>query len=217
VVHPLGTLTVKETVVPLDLAITRYGNTAPSDGNYFSISKVQISGTDETATSFQDYFAAGQFLTLSDADKLSRPSFERYDAGVKIGSAAVVNGADSARTVTYKEHKFDTPQTLVFTSRVYAMPAAIHGALIQQGAGFVSPVKTTGLAKYANGPARAAVSAADASYVVAATDDLSIRSDIASSSGLTYFHARAALAAYSALHPEEAAGLQIVPLHEVSL
>jgi len=61
------------------------------------------------------------------------------------------------------------------------------------------------------------VSATDATYVIAGTEDLAIRSDIASSSGITYFHAQAALSTYVAAHPDEAAGLQIVPLHEVSL
>ena len=46
-------------------------------------------------------------------------------------------------------------------------------------------------------------------------DDLAIRSDIASGSGSTYFQARAALNTYVAQHPNEAASLQIVPLHEV--
>src|SRR5205807_1958347 len=59
-VHPLGVLSVREKVVPLDLTITRYGNAAPADGNSFSLSGTGVQGT------IQDYFAAGQFLTLSD-------------------------------------------------------------------------------------------------------------------------------------------------------
>src|SRR5207249_9060231 len=108
-VHPMGTLSVREPVVPLDLPITRYGNTTPSDGTYFSVSRVQISGQDASIERFQDYFAAGQFLTLSDADKLSRPSFERYDAGVTIASAVTRSGADAPRTVVYEERYIDDP------------------------------------------------------------------------------------------------------------
>ena len=69
----MGTLSVRENVVPLDFTITRYGNATPSDGNLFAISDVQINNQEATRQSFQDYFAAGQFLTLSDADKLSLP------------------------------------------------------------------------------------------------------------------------------------------------
>src|SRR5205823_2716071 len=162
-------------------------------GNYFSISKVQSNGQDEQSHTFQDYFATGQFLTLSDADKLSKPSFERYDAGVMIGSPAIINGADSPRTVNYEERYVPDPNGFSVFARIYAMSAGVHSALTRQGAGYRSAVKNTGLVKYANGPAQAAVSATDATYVVAGTDDLAIRSDIASGSGITYFHARAAL------------------------
>ena len=102
-VHPMGTLQVKETVVPLDLPITKYGNATPSDGTEFSIQSVQINAQTETIQTIQDYFAPGQFLNLSDADKLSKPSFEEMDAGVNIGSSAILNGQDSPRTVVYQE------------------------------------------------------------------------------------------------------------------
>jgi hypothetical protein len=214
-VHPLGTLSVRENVVPLDLPITRYGNATPSDGNLFSISHVQIDGNEETKTNFQDYFAAGQFLTLSDADKVSRPSFERYDAGVNIGSAEILSGADSPRTVFYEERYIDEPAGFSRFSRRYAMLADVHIALTRQGAGFASPQKNTGLIKYSTGASGPAVTTQDPGYVVTHVEDLSVRTDIVSSSGSTYFHARAALDTYLSLHPEESENLQILPLHEV--
>jgi hypothetical protein len=214
-VHPIGTLSVRENVVPLDLPITRYGNATPSDGNYFSISDVQIDGQEETKQSFQDYFAAGQFLTLSDADKVSRPSFERYDAGVTIGSSAILAGADSPRTVVYEERYIDVPNGFSRLSRLFAMRADVHLALTRQGAGFASPLKNTGLFKYGTGVSGAAVTTQDPSYVVAHVEDLSVRSDI-TSAGKTYFQVRAALDSYLTLHPEEENNLQILPLHEVA-
>ena len=213
-VHPMGTLSVRENVVPLDLPITRYGNAAPSDGNLFSISKVQINGQDAQSHPFTDYFAAGQFLSLSDADKLSKPSFERYDAGVTIGSAAIFGGADSPRTVSYEERYVRDPAGFSVFSRFYAMPAGIHAALTRQGAGYLAPARNSGLVKYANAAAQPAVSAADTSYVIASTGNLAVRSDIASGAGTSYFHAQTAMMAYVAAHPDEAASLQILPLHE---
>src|SRR6185369_15881474 len=70
--HPLGVASVSEKVVPLDLKIARYGNATPSDGNLFSISDVTINAVDVPKQNSQDYFACGQFLKLSDADKLSK-------------------------------------------------------------------------------------------------------------------------------------------------
>jgi hypothetical protein len=215
-VHPMGTLSVRENVVPLDLPITRYGNATPSDGNFFSISDVRIDGHEETKQNFTDYFAAGQFLTLSDADKISRPSFERYDAGIKIGSAEIASGADSPRTVFYEERYIDEPVGFSRFARRYAMTADVHLALTAQGAGFASPLKNTGLFKYSNGPSESAIKTQDPGFVVTHVEDLSVRSDIFSSAGGTYFHARAALDSYLALHPEEASDLQIISTHEVA-
>lgn len=215
-VHPMGTLNVRENVVPLDLPITRYGNATPSDGNLFSISDVQIDGHEEDKQSFQDYFAAGQFLTLSDADKVSRPSFEKYDAGITIGSSELIAGQDSPRNVFYEERYIDTASGFSRFSRRYAMLADVHLALTRQGAGFASPLKNTGLFKYGTGTSGPAVQTQDASYVVTSAEDLSVRADIVSSTGSTYFQARAALDSYISLHPEESDNLQILPLHEVA-
>lgn len=215
-VHPIGTLSVRENIVPLDLTITRYGNATPSDGNYFSISDVQIDGHEENKQSFTDYFAAGQFITLSDADKVSRPSFEKYDAGITIGSSDLLSGQDSPRNVFYEERYIDTPEGFSRFSRRYAMLADVHLALTRQGAGFASPLKNTGLFKYRTGASGPAIQTQDPSYVVTSVEDLSVRADIISSSGSTYFQARAALDSYISLHPEESENLQILALHEVA-
>jgi len=215
-VHPMGTLSVREKVVPLDLPITRYGSAAPSDGTYFSISKVVINSQEESRQSIEDYFAAGQFLTLSDADKLSRPSFELFDTGVAIASSDIVSGADSPRTVKYDERYIDVPNGFSRLTPLYAMPAKIHEALVGWGAGFTSPLKNTGMSKYRSGPGGPAITTQDPSYVVAGMDDLAVRSDIVTSEGVAYFQARAALNAHLALHPEETTNLQILPVHEVA-
>jgi hypothetical protein len=216
-VHPIGVLSVREKVVPLDLQITRYANAAPSDGNYFSITDVRVNTSEEPRQPIQDYFAAGQFLTLSDADKVSAPSFEKYDAGVAIGSADIVTGSDSPRTVVYEERYIDDYNAISRLARLYAMPSGVQLAMTRMGAGFASPLKNSGLFKYDTSAVGAAVSASDPSYVITSTDDLSLRADIVAAAGSTYFGARAALDSYLALHPEEGDSLQIQALHEVEL
>jgi hypothetical protein len=216
-VHPMGALSVRENIVPLDLTISHYGNASPEDGTIFAIASVSINGQAEAKQNFQDYFATGQFLNLSDADKMSRPSFERYDAGIRIGSGSVVHGADSPRTVTYEERYVDVPTQPSRFGRRYSMPADIHLALTRQGAGYLSQVRATGLGKYTDGPAVAAVTSSDPLYVVAHIDTLAVHPDISNASGTTYFQTRAALSAHLALHPEDASNLQIVPLHEVGV
>lgn len=215
-VHPVGVLNVREKVVPLDLQISLYGNATPSDGNYFSISDVVVNTTDEARQPIQDYFAAGQFLMLSDADKVSAPSFEKYDAGVSIGSAGIVTGSDSPRTVVYEERYIDDYNAFSRFTRLYAMPASVHASLVRMGAAAASPLKNSGTFKFATGVTGSAVKANDAAYVITSVVDLSIRSDIAEAAGTTFFGARAALDSYLAAHPEDAENLQIQALHEVA-
>jgi hypothetical protein len=215
-VYPMGTLSVRENVTPLDVAITRYGNATPSDGNEFAISDVQINNQEAQRQTLQEYFAPGQFNALSDADKLSAPSFELYDAGVTIGSSAIDAGEDSARTVVYEEYYIDSPMSYSRNTGPYLMDAAISAALGRQGAGFLSPVTHTGMAKYSAGPALGAIATADAGFVIANTSDLSVRSDLAPAAGVTYFQARAALAAHLASRPADSGNLQIMSLYEVA-
>jgi Family of unknown function (DUF6603) len=215
-VHPIGTLTVREKVVPLDLAITRYGNATPSDGDEFSIQSVQINGQGEGLQPIHDYFSAGQFLTLSDGDKLSKPSFEKYAAGVTIGSTAVTSGEDRARTVTYEEYYIDEPTSFARFTRLYQMPAAIHQALSAQGAGCTSPLMNTGMSKYGAELQATAINITEPPYVVANVADLSIRSDIASAGGTTYYQAQQLVQSYLTANPGETGNLQIVPLYEAA-
>jgi hypothetical protein len=215
-VHPIGTLQVKETVVPLDLPITKYGNATPSDGTEFSIQSVQINAQTETIQTIQDYFAPGQFLNLSDADKLSKPSFEEMDAGVNIGSSAILNGQDSPRTVVYQEFYIYDPANFSIPTGPYLMPANIHLALSAQGAGFASQVKNTGLQKYSVGPTPPAIVVDEPQYVVTSVLDLSVRADILAGTGSSYFQAQAALSSYLAANPAETGDLQIMPMHEVA-
>jgi hypothetical protein len=95
------------------------------------------------------------------------------------------------------------------------MPGVVQASLTQQGAGFVSALKNTGLGKYSNGAASAPIASVEPSYVVATTDDLTVRSDIISGTGAAFFQARSALATYLIQHPEDAGKLQIVPAHDL--
>ncbi len=215
-VYPMGVLSVRENVVPLDMTISRYGNATPSDGNLFAISDVQINGHEASRQTFPEYFAPGQFNALSDADKLSLPSFVQCDAGVTIGSDAVDSGKNSARTVVYEEKYIDAPMSYSRSTGPYLMAAEICVALSRQGAGYVSPVKNTGLGKYRAGPATAAITTLETSYVVASANDLSVRSDVSSASGVTYFQARTALNLHLAANPGDNGNLQILTVYEAA-
>ena len=84
--HPLGGLTVKQRLLPLDLQITRIGQARLAGGPAtFSVTAGSLGGS-VAEVAVTDDFSPAQFLDLSDNEKLSRPSFEPHTAGVTLGS-----------------------------------------------------------------------------------------------------------------------------------
>ena len=51
----------------------------------------------------QDYFAPGQFLDLSDDEKLTRPTYQRFGGGLRWGESAPIDGASAQVPVTVRE------------------------------------------------------------------------------------------------------------------
>jgi hypothetical protein len=216
VVHPMGSLTVREKVVPLDAPVTKFGNAAPSDGSEFSIASVTLGGTAAQTTPVWDNFAPGQFAQLSDGDKISAPAFESFHSGAEIGDPNVQGGADAVRTVTMQWRYVPDPLKVSILDRFAALDATAFGAAVLTGAGARSLVKNTGLATFTEPEMTSVVSTSGVGYVITSTEDLSIRGDISPAAGTTHYQASAALADYLAAHPEQADGLQVMPAYEVA-
>jgi hypothetical protein len=91
VLDPLGRLTVRQQVVPLNTGrdIDRFGGSPLAGVRRFTLGAA-IGGAGQAVSSVQDDFAPAQFFEMSDDDKLAAPSFERMDAGIACGSEAIV-------------------------------------------------------------------------------------------------------------------------------
>jgi hypothetical protein len=215
VAHPMGTLTVRETVVPLDITITQFNGAKPSDGTEFQITAVTLNTTAAVYAPHQEEFAIAQFTTLSDADKLSAPSYEPFDAGVTIGAQPIINGDDSARTVVYEERYIDDYNQISRFGSFYSMPSNVHAVLVNSGAGATGPVINTGLKKFTTPGMTSSISIGHSLYVVASTTDLSPRTDILAT-GTTRYEALTAMQAHLALHPEEREAVQVLPVYEMA-
>src|SRR4029077_9772771 len=106
--HPLGTLTVKQGIVPLDLDISRFGQAAPAGARRFTITSVSLGAQSQTTQAVKEFFAPAQFFEMSDDEKLSRPSFEAMAAGVTIGSAEFAFTSDTDDWLEVEAIKFET-------------------------------------------------------------------------------------------------------------
>jgi hypothetical protein len=214
VVQPGGTLSVREIVVPLDIPITKFDNAPPADGTEFSISAVTLNGEPVAFAARQEDFAIAQFTTMSDADKLSAPSYEPFDAGVSLGAVPIGNGHVSPRVVSYQERYIDDYTLVSRPTGIYDMPATVHDALTGSGAASAAPARITGLAAY--GPsAGSPLSVSGMRYLVASTADLTQRSDILPAAS-THYQAQAAMAAFLAANPGQQDQLQVIPAYQVA-
>jgi hypothetical protein len=110
--HPLGRPEVRERIVPLGLAITRFGESVPSGETTFTITALRMGTGTIRHDTIQDDFAPAQFFELTDEEKLERPSFERHDAGVRMAAAPVTSGALVPKTAAYETFFVDTPGAL---------------------------------------------------------------------------------------------------------
>ena len=106
--HPLGTLTVKQGVTPLNIEISRFGQGPPAGERRFNISGVSLGEKEQATTPVKDFFAPAQFFELKDNEKLSRPSFESMEAGVTFGSAAVTFTDVASDRLEVKSIEFET-------------------------------------------------------------------------------------------------------------
>ena len=84
--HPLGSLVGVQKVVPLGIDIDRVGRSVPDRRQPLRHHRRHDRRRRRSdAPSFRDeHFARGEYLDLTEEDKLSTPSFERFRAGVAV-------------------------------------------------------------------------------------------------------------------------------------
>jgi len=97
-VHPLGTVAVRQKVVPLGTRVTRIGAQRPRAGaRTYDLDVDGPAGV--TAAALTDQFALAQYTDLTEDQKFAAPSFTRLPAGLSFGpTAARAVPADRAVT-----------------------------------------------------------------------------------------------------------------------
>jgi hypothetical protein len=169
VLHPFGALEITQKLVPLHVAIQRFGPRAPVAGSVFTLADVKLGAEDAVVVNTREQFAPAQFFNLSDAEKLSRPSFADYDAGIVIGGDLAPH-TDFMRTrdVVYEpiylpEHH---PVLLIFKLVVDLARWIVRGSAVAQSSVSFAQSSPSALAERASlTPER---------YAVVSTTDLTL-------------------------------------------
>jgi hypothetical protein len=150
-IDPLGSATLRQKVAPFNRKLEKFGEYKPVGHDRFglgpgvgSVSVVidPVLNTTEQVDEVevvQDDFAPGHFMQLSNAQKLSLPSYVPMDAGVAVAADKISLGSSDAKTIEYVtkfidddgtvhddvKHPLDDAQLKAFLKR---SPAALGGS-----------------------------------------------------------------------------------------
>jgi hypothetical protein len=218
--HPLGRLSVKQTVVPLELEIARFGQTTPSGARTFKINTVTMNGNGVGFDPEQDFFSPASFLDLTDDEKLAAPSFELMKAGVSLGARGFViplNASDliEDETIRYETIRIDDkdpqpPPQPPPRPPVFVLNASYLDLQLKFGAAAKSDVRRTGTAKYRTGVVKN-VQAPDG-WTIVSREDQSKQAAPGVEAGATGPYAEAFQAAQAAKRGNPARGKELMIL-----
>ena len=211
---PLGGAAVRQRIIPFNRAITKFGEAKPIGPKRYTVSAVTVGTSAASIPSYvQEFFAPAQFEEMNDAEKLSRPSFERMDAGFSIASNAVTIGDGIGTPVRFNTiiaYQPDAAQTR------YALSEAEQTAALGHSASAHAPLFSTGNEKFAPAPATPPLTELiEGKYWIVDADTLGIEMS-AMSSPSTKGSAYQILREYLESKPARRGRLEIVPAHEVN-
>jgi len=133
VLHPLGTLEISQSAVPLGVTLDKVGAQKPADANRFAVN-VKSGGLAKRRDARRG-FAPAQFRNLKDAQKLSAPAFQDEVSGVELGveGAELRTGRAVKRSLRYEITTIDTYYRR-FVRRFKLLGAGLFGHFIKGSA-----------------------------------------------------------------------------------
>ncbi|MGW5667197.1 DUF6603 domain-containing protein [Micromonospora sp. NPDC003776] len=168
--HPLGALTVSQSLVPLERILGLFGSVPPKDYDRFAVASV--TGLSVTGAATQ-YFAPSQFRQMSDAEKLASPAYERMVSGVHLApSTAIIVGYVQETPLDYEQSVIldvAQPAAQRLDDR-YTPGGDVVAALAQHGPAATAPSREQGTARFA--PPSPGPTVGEPTYVVVDRDTL---------------------------------------------
>lgn len=209
-VHPLGTVSVRQRVLPFNVEITRLGNARIDGPRQFKLTEVRLENNAVAASPIKDQFAPAQYFDLTEDQKLSRPSFEQMQAGAHMVSDQIIHSVATEADLTYETLLIDRKDDLRLRLLPYRPTTLVMQSLAGIGSARFSLMRRSGGAKFRSpGPQ---IGVAETAYTVVRVNDLT---KVGGFAGLTYTEALQAMTAYQVERPAERGFLQVVAEHEV--
>lgn len=211
VAHPYGSIGVSQKVVPLDMAINKFGTQRPADYQKFSLDIADAGGTNLQEEDVQDFFAPAEYLELSDSSKLSRKSFEEFNSGV------IIKGGDELRSSYLMERELEYEQVIMDSRHIpdriglVKESAVRFNAFRKNGTAAKSKLGSKSKPKSENAPAKVAVQ--QEKFAIAHVDDLTQYGGMEAGSEA---EARVMLEELLNDNPALEDSIQVVPFYEVA-
>jgi hypothetical protein len=112
VAHPMAQLRVSQKVVPLNVTLEKYGEGGVEGPNRFELGAVTVGGKPLAAPErVREHLARGDYVNLTDEQKLSNPSFENFDVGAICGTSTYSVAPSSSTGDLNYETKYLEPQS----------------------------------------------------------------------------------------------------------
>jgi hypothetical protein len=220
-VDPLGGLSVRERVVPLETAspITRFGAAKTPAPMVFSQVKAALLGPNgdvplAVISAVQDFFAPAQYFTLNDGKKLSAKSFEKYQAGYRLGANTndLELGSQARKPVSYETIAIGADGSKTELAR-YEPSTAHVDAASTKSATARHGTQRLGTQRFIDPRRTQAFQLASHSYLFA--DTTTLRGVPAAPPPASRTEALIALDAHIASQPEQRGRVQVVAVHEL--
>jgi hypothetical protein len=216
VVHPVGQLEVRQTIVPLRMKLDKINNAPVAAYDRFDIASLASNGTALVIETVDEYFARGQFEDLSDHQRLSVPAFERMPAGVRgVSQAARFDGAVEDAPLTYDCLLINDNRTATAPETGGRVDGEAAPRMIRAKSARRAAVRAGTRARFGQVYSRSRVTAGDDRYCVAKADTLTRASEVGSNRDLTRTGADQAMAAHVASNPAAAGTLTVIPEYEL--
>jgi hypothetical protein len=212
-IDPVSALSVRQKIVPLNRTIERFAQVEPDGLDHFHVTEVAL-GVEAVPAEFEpiaDWFAPAQFEDLSNAERLSRPGYEKMVAGVSVASTAVRAGPELVKAFDYETVLIPDPPSPpgpYVPSRQWQIEATATTA------NATAPLRVGSLGRFSPPIGSAPlVALVEEEYVVASTEDLTWRLDVLENA-TSRSEAELALKAYLADNPAAHGQVQVVPRFE---
>jgi hypothetical protein len=224
VVHPCGSLEVRQKIVPLGVTLGKVSNARVKGHDRFEIERVSAAdGAAELVIEpIEEFFARGQFEDLSDNQRLSVPAFERMTGGVRARGANLVKalGEVNELRVGFESILIGEDKTANRAQTAGGSNWAIARFAIKGSATARARQRLGHRARFAELRANPRVKCAEERYCIANAADLS-RADLTdtledqANTGMSRMLADQMLADYVALNPDRANDFLVVSEHEL--